>query len=275
MYVFFFAFAPSRPFIETMQGCSHLYFVGFGPSPTRGACPEETLKRFLFIGAFALLSGAAFAQSVSGRVFSYNPASQTSALGSASYEFNAFGGNTTPTTSATGLNSVTGSVDGNGVPTGAQFAAPTHIVVDTYLYISGNFAGYFEVGGYGNTIASGSSNVGTNTISIATNRPFTVTASGFASPTAIGGGAGTAGTISYVLTYLNSDNSPIAGLSSTSSLTDDQFNSVSYALDVAHIPATGTLNLALKRTLNLTGNNMVGGVEYDVPGTPTIVFTLN
>lgn len=203
-------------------------------------------------------AAAAFGQAPAGRVYTYNPSSIT--FGTSTYEVN----NTTVTSSpssVTGYNQVTSATVNS-----ANIAVNTTVQVDTYLYVSGNFAAYFEVSGYGNTVVGGNS--GTNSIDIRTNRAFKIVPGGF------GTLFNNVGTIQYQMFLYTTDSTPVL-ITQTGAQTDANFNGGNGTLTLTtnQIPSNGRMTLQITRALTLNGS-AIGGQTYSVPGNPLLQFLI-
>lgn len=209
----------------------------------------------LICGAMA---GVAMSQALPpiGRVFNYDGTVGTNGL--STYVLNGDGAG-----AYLFAGSVNGSGNQNGIVgasiTNAAFLANTVINVSSYVYISGNFGGVYNVQGIG---AGDDPLLEQNQIEIATNRNLTFTASGFY-------GLGSAiGYVGYTMSLLQDYPTNGVVLAGTGPFLDDQyFNGATVSLTAAgELPLDGRATLQLTRQLQLT-QAAVGGHTYTVSGT--------
>jgi hypothetical protein len=140
--------------------------------------------------------------------------------------------------------------------TNAQFLEQTLINVSTYVYISGNFGGVYNVQGIG----SANDINQTNDVEVRTNRTLSFTASGFY-PIGVN-----IGQIAYGISLYQDYPSNGVQIGPSVTGTDAGFNgSTVYVNPGANLPADGRATLRLSRTLTLT-QAAVGGQTYKVGG---------
>jgi len=158
--------------------------------------------------------------------------------------------------------SVNGTGNSNGIPgastTNASFLVNTIVNVSSYVYISGNFGGVYNVQGIG----GGYDGSETNQVEVRTNRSLNFTAAGFY-------GMGSAiGTIAYTMSLLQDYPSNGVVLGGTGvALVDDNFNGATLNLNaVTQLPVDGRATLQITRQLTLT-QAAQGGKSYSAAGT--------
>ncbi len=206
-----------------------------------------------FVGGSVAM--AAMGQGLTNRVFSYDGSVGTN--GQATYVLNGDGAS-----AYLFAGSVNGTGNSNGILgasySNAAFLVNTVVNVSSYLYISGNFGGVYNVKGIGAGIDSAQ----TNQIEVRTNRSLTFTAAGF-----YGMGAAV-GTIQYTMSLLQDypTNGVVLGGTGTS-LIDDNFNGATLNLNaITQLPLDGRVTLQLTRQLSLT-QAAQGGRSYSAAGT--------
>jgi len=158
--------------------------------------------------------------------------------------------------------SVNGTGNSNGIPgastTNASFLVNTIVNVSSYVYISGNFGGVYNVQGIG----GGYDGSETNQVEVRMNRSLNFTAAGFY-------GMGSAiGTIAYTMSLLQDYPSNGVVLGGTGvALVDDNFNGATLNLNaVTQLPVDGRATLQITRQLTLT-QAAQGGKSYSAAGT--------
>ncbi|MDR3689159.1 MAG: hypothetical protein P4L46_07250 [Fimbriimonas sp.] len=212
------------------------------------------LIKLACISALATATVAAMGQGLTTRIFTYDGTQGTNGL--ATWQVNGDGVN-----AAVFSGYVAGSTYGqNGVSgssyTNAQFLEQTLINVSTYVYISGNFGGVYNVQGIG----TASDITQTNDVEVRTNRTLSFTASGF-----YGIGVNL-GHVDYAISLFQDYPSNGVQIGPTITGTDAGFNgSTVYVNPGANLPADGRATLRLTRTLNLS-QAAVGGQTYTVAG---------
>ena len=197
----------------------------------------------------------AFGQTLTSRVFFYDGTLATN--GQATYVLNGDGA-----TAGIFAGSINGTGNQNAVTgssaTNAGFLVSTIVNVSSYVYISGNFGGTFNVQGIG---AGYDPVTEVNQVEVRTNRTLSFTAAGFY-------GIGTAGTIGYTLSLLQdypSNGTVLAGTGA--SLNDAGFNGSTVVLDAnTQLPLDGKATLQLTRQLYLN-QSALGGKAYTAGGT--------
>ena len=212
------------------------------------------LKKIALTLVCGSVAVAAMGQGLTTRVFTYDGTNLTN--GNVTYIDNGDGVNAQVWS---GYNP--GTVYGqNGIAgasvTNAQFLEQTLINVSTYVYISGNFGGVYNVQGVGSSTDINQ----TNDIEVRTNRTLSFTATGFY-PIGVN-----IGQVAYGISLYQDfpSNGVQIGLSVTG--TDAGFNgSTVYVNPGANLPADGRATLRLSRTLSLT-QAAVGGKTYTVAG---------
>ena len=137
--------------------------------------------------------------------------------------------------------------------------ANTVVNVGSYVYISGNFGGVFNVQGIG---AGYDPIIESNLIEVRTNRSLTFTAAGFY------GIGSSIGTIAYTMSLLQDYPSNGVVLAGTGvALIDNNFNGATLQLNSqTELPVDGRATLQLTRALTLT-QAAVGGQSYTAAGT--------
>ena len=214
----------------------------------------KNLKTWATLAAVAAGTTIAMGQGVTTRVFTYDGTPGTNGI--VSYQVNGdgvnaqvFSGYVAGTTY--GQNGVVGASG-----TYAQFLAQTLVNVATYIYISGNFGGVYNVTGVG----SASDIQYTNDVEVRTNRPLSFVATGFY-------GIGLSlGTISYGMSIFQDFPSNGTQIGPTITGTDAGFNgSTLYVNPAINLPADGRATLRLHRTLSLT-QAALGGKSYTAAG---------
>jgi len=206
----------------------------------------------LACGGFAV---AAMGQGLSGRFFSYDGSNYTN--GNVTYIVN---GDAPNANVWSGYNP--GTVYGqNGVlnasATNAGFLALTLINVATYVYISGNFGGVYNVTGFG---AAQDTHTYNNDVEIRTNRSLSFTATGFY-------GIGAAiGSINYTISLFQDYPSNGVPIGPALTGTDAGFNGATLGLNaITSLPVDGKATLRLSRNLTLT-QAAQGGQQYTAGG---------
>ena len=199
---------------------------------------------------------AAMGQTLTSRVFSYDGSTATNGL--ATYVLYGDGAS---------ASIFSGSVNGTGnqnqvvgaSTTNAAFLANTVVNVGSYVYISGNFGGVFNVQGIG---AGYDPIIESNLIEVRTNRSLTFTAAGFY------GIGSSIGTIAYTMSLLQDYPSNGVVLAGTGvALIDNNFNGATLQLNSqTELPVDGRATLQLTRALTLT-QAAVGGQSYTAAGT--------
>jgi hypothetical protein len=198
---------------------------------------------------------AAMGQGLTNRVFTYDGYVGTN--GTATYVLNGDGAN-----AYLFSGSVNGTGNSNGVigasVTNVAFLVNTVVNVSSYVYISGNFGGVYNVQGIG----AGYDGIETNQVEVRTNRSLTFTANGFY------GLGSSVGTISYTMSLLQDYPSNGVVLGGTGvALIDNNFNGATLNLNaVNQLPLDGRVTLQLTRQLTLT-QNATGGKQYTAAGT--------
>jgi len=189
------------------------------------------------------------------RVFTYDGSIGTN--GTATYVLNGDGGS-----AYLFSGSVNGTGNSNGIvgasTTNAAFLVNTVVNVSSYVYISGNFGGVYNVQGIG----AGVDVAQTNQVEVRTNRSLTFTAAGFY-------GLGSAvGTIEYTMSLLQDYPSNGVVLAGTGpALIDNNFNGSTLNLNaVTQLPVDGRATLQITRQLTLT-QAAQGGHSYSAAGT--------
>ncbi len=189
------------------------------------------------------------------RVFTYDGSVGTN--GQATYVLNGDGAN-----AYLFAGSVNGTGNTNGVVgasiTNAAFLVNTVVNVGSYVYISGNFAGVYNVQGVG----AGYDGTETNQVEVRTNRSLTFTASGFY------GLGSSVGMIAYTMSLLQDYPPTNVVLGGTGqALFDNNFNGATLNLNATtQLPADGRATLQITRQLQLT-QAALGGQSYSVSGT--------
>lgn len=206
------------------------------------------------VGAGATV--AAMGQTLTNRVFSYDGSVNTN--GVATYVLYGDGAN-----ASVFAGSVNGTGNQNSVLgssyTNASFLVNTVINVGSYVYISGNFGGVYNVQGIG---AGYDPITEVNQVEVRTNRSLTFTAAGF-----YGIGA-SVGTIGYTMSLLQDYPSNGTVLGGTgAALTDTAFNGAYVQLNAnTMLPTDGRATLQLTRQLFLT-QAALGNTTYTAAGT--------
>jgi hypothetical protein len=213
-------------------------------------------KKITFSLACVGFAVAAFGQSgLTGRVFNYDGTVGTN--GQATYVLNGDGANATLFAGSVNGTGNSNSILGAGLAS-ATFGVYTVVNVGSYVYISGNFGGVYNVQGIG----AGLDVAQTNTIEVRTNRNLTFTAAGFYPMGA------TIGTIQYTMSLLQ--DFPTTGVvigGTGAALIDNNFNGATVALNAStELPADGKATLQLTRQLTLT-QAALGGQTYSAGGT--------
>ena len=195
-------------------------------------------------------------QGLTSRIFTYDGSVATN--GTATYVLNGDG---------EGAYLFSGAINGTGnqnaivgsSTTNAAFLASTIVNVSSYVYISGNFGGVYNVQGIG---AGVDPLLQTNQIEVRTNRSLSFTAAGF-----YGIGA-SVGNIAYTMSLLQDYPSNGVVLGGTGvALIDDNFNGATLNLNaVTQLPLDGRATLQLTRQLTLT-QAATGGKSYSAAGT--------
>lgn len=191
---------------------------------------------------------------LTGRVFTYDATTATN--GTANYELD----NTTVTSSASGNNTVT-----SPTTSGASFGVKTIINIQSYVWLSGNFAGTYTVRGFGTTTDSQQDNL----IEVRTNRALTFTPSSFTKLKDGASDASAMGSVTYQIALYKDYSATVGGLgalvSQSTAQVDDAFSSaVSSAM--TDLPTNGKLTLRVSRTLALT-QLAQGTKQYIATGT--------
>ncbi len=214
----------------------------------------KNLRMALMAGAMAVVAGSAFGQGVTSRVFAYDGGAGSNGI--VTWQVNGdgvgaqvFSGYIAGTTY--GQNGVVGASSTYG-----QFLAQTLVNVATYVYVSGNFGGIYNVQGIG----SASDITQTNDVEVRTNRALSFVATGFY-------GIGlNLGTISYSMSMFQDYPSNGVQIGPTITATDAGFNgSTLYVNPALNLPADGRATLRLTRTLSLT-QAALGGKTYTAGG---------
>jgi len=212
------------------------------------------INKLAFIGILATATTAAMGQGLSGRVFSYDGTNGTNGL--VTYQVNGDGVNANVFSGY-----IAGTIYGqNGVLnasySNAAFLAQTLINVSTYVYISGNFGGVYNVQGFG---AASDTNVYNNDVEVRTNRSLSFTATGF-----YGIGA-SIGTVHYGLALFQ-DFPAQTQIGGTLHGDDAGFNGATLGLNaITNLPVDGKATLRLTRQLSLT-QAAIGGQTYTAGG---------
>lgn len=198
---------------------------------------------------------SAMGQTLSTRIFSYDGSTATNGL--ATYTLYGDGGNASVFAGA-----IAGTTNPNPIlgysSSAVAFSANTIVNVGSYVYISGNFGGVYNVQGIG---AGFDPVVQTNLIQVRTNRSLSFTADGFYG---IGSGIGN---IAYTMSLFQDFPSNGVVLAGTgNALIDNNFNGATVAVNAStELPADGMLTLQLTRTLTLT-QAALGGQTYTAGG---------
>ncbi len=206
------------------------------------------------VGASATI--AAMGQTLTSRVFSYDGSVPTNGL--ATYVLYGDGAN-----ASVFAGSVNGTSNQNAIvgasSTNAAFLVNTVINVGSYVYISGNFGGTYNVQGIG---AGYDPLTETNQVEVRTNRSLTFTAAGFY------GIGSNIGTIGYTMSLLQDYPSNGVVLGGTgAALTDAAFNGAYVQLNAnTMLPVDGRATLQLTRQLFLT-QAALGNQSYVAAGT--------
>jgi len=210
--------------------------------------------RLAFTAILGALAAVSMAQGVNSRIFTYDGTPGTNGL--ATYQVNGDGANAQVFSgyiagTTYGQNGLVGASS-----TYSQFLAQTLINVATYIYVSGNFGGVYNVQGVG----TASDITYTNDVEVRTNRPLSFVATGFY-------GIGLAlGTINYSMSIFQDYPSNGVQIGPTISAVDAGFNgSTLYVNPAINLPADGRATLRLTRTLSLT-QAAVGGKQYVAAG---------
>ena len=212
------------------------------------------LNKLAFISVLVTATSAAMGQGLNTRIFTYDGYQGTN--GFATYQVNGDGVNAQVFSGY-----IAGTTYGqNGVLgasyTNAQFLAQTLINVATYVYISGNFGGVYNVQGVGTATDIQYQ----NDVEVRTNRPLSFVATGFY------GLAPSIGSITYAMSLWQDYPSNGVQIGPTISAIDGGFNgSTLYVNPAANLPADGKATLRLQRTLSLT-QAAIGGKQYTVAG---------
>ena len=211
-------------------------------------------KRLALMGFLCAGAAVSMAQGVNNRIFTYDGTPGTNGL--VTYQVNGDGANAQVFSGY-----IAGTTYGqNGVLgasyTNAQFLAQTLINVATYVYISGNFGGVYNVQGVGTATDIQYQ----NDVEVRTNRPLSFVATGFY------GLAPSIGSITYAMSLWQDYPSNGVQIGPTISAIDGGFNgSTLYVNPAANLPADGKATLRLQRTLSLT-QAAIGGKQYTVAG---------
>ncbi len=198
---------------------------------------------------------AAMGQGLTNRVFSYDGSVGTN--GQATYVLNGDGAN-----AYLFAGSVNGTGNSNSIVgasyTNAAFLVNTVVNVSSYVYLSGNFGGVYNVQGIG----AGYDGLQSNSIEVRTNRSLTFTAAGFY------GMGSSIGTIAYTMSLLQDYPTNGVVLSGTGvALIDDNFNGSTLNLNaITQLPLDGRATLQLTRQLTLT-QAAQGARSYTAAGT--------
>jgi hypothetical protein len=139
----------------------------------------------------------------------------------------------------------------------------------SYVSVSGNFGGVFNVNGIGGSTTQ----TETNWIDVTSNRSLTFTANSF-KPLQMGSSdEAVLGTVKYSMALYQGNSAHVGTmLAGPVSGTDGSFNGQSLSLNVAQIPSGGNLVLMISRTLTLTA--MATGA-CTLVGTGNIGVTIN
>ena len=212
------------------------------------------LNKLAFISVLVTATSAAMGQGLNTRIFTYDGYQGTN--GFATYQVNGDGVNAQVFSGY-----IAGTTYGqNGVLgasyTNAQFLAQTLINVATYIYVSGNFGGVYNVQGVG----SSSDITYSNDVEVRTNRALSFVATGFY-------GIGLAnGTVTYSMSIFQDYPSNGVQIGPTITAVDAGFNgSTLYVNPAINLPADGRATLKLTRTLSLT-QAAIGGKQYTAGG---------
>jgi len=212
------------------------------------------LNKLAILAVLATATTAAMGQGITTRIFTYDGTQTTNGFstwqvmgdGVNSYLFSGTIAGTAP-----GQNAVAGSS-----LTNAQFLAQTLINVSTYVYVSGNFGGVYNVQGVGSATDISQ----TNDIEVRTNRTLSFTAAGFF------GLGPNIGTVAYGLSLYQDFPATAVQIGPSVSGIDAGFNGSTISVNPgANLPADGRATLRLSRTLSLTQAAM-GGKTYTVGG---------
>ncbi len=212
------------------------------------------LNKLAFISVLATATTAAMGQGISTRLFTYDGSQGGNGL--VTWQVNGDGVNAQVFSGY-----IAGTTYGqNGVLgasyTNAQFLAQTLVNVATYVYVSGNFGGIYNVQGIGTATDIQQ----TNEVEVRTNRPLSFVATGF-----YGIGANF-GTISYAMSLFQDYPSNGVQIGPTITGTDAGFNgSTLYVHPGMNLPSDGRATLKLQRTLSLT-QAALGGKQYTAAG---------
>ena len=210
-------------------------------------------KKIAFTLVAATTAVAAMAQSMTTRVFSYDGTNVTN--GTVTYIVSGDGNGASIFSgvnagTVANQNSVTGAS-----ATNASFAVNTLVNVSTYVYLSGNFGGVYNVTGIG----AGQDVVQAQDIEVRTNRSLTFNASGFYAL------ANNVGTIDYTMSLFQDYPSNGTQIGSTVAGTDAGFTG-NIALNAStSLPTDGKADLHLTRKLSLT-QAALGGHTYSAAG---------
>ena len=211
-------------------------------------------KRLALMGFLCAGAAVSMAQGVNNRIFTYDGTPGTNGL--VTYQVNGDGANAQVFSGY-----IAGTTYGqNGVLgasyTNAQFLAQTLINVATYIYVSGNFGGVYNVQGVG----SSSDITYSNDVEVRTNRALSFVATGFY-------GIGLAnGTVTYSMSIFQDYPSNGVQIGPTITAVDAGFNgSTLYVNPAINLPADGRATLKLTRTLSLT-QAAIGGKQYTAGG---------
>jgi hypothetical protein len=200
---------------------------------------------------------ASMGQALTNRIFTYD--GYTSTNGTATYILNGDGAS-----AAIFAGSVNGSAPNqNGIQgastTNVGFLVSTLVNVSSYVYISGNFGGVYNVQGVG---AQYDNQVNLSQIEILTNRSLTFTAAGFY------GIGSNVGAIAYTMSlYQDFPSNGVVLAGTGAALYDNFFNGATVELNATtELPLDGRATLQISRQLQLT-QAAQGGTQYKAGGT--------